>query len=214
MLERLGSPGTRSPACCSCSGSVRSRTLAAAVCLLFGCFSSSVGASEVVGTERRFELPILTVTTDHQGVCGRLRFACVRKPDHTPLSLAVAEDTPGGAGESLRASSWLAAMVAALDRRDSLAGTTLSIELSGAIDGPSAGAGICLAILSALDGRDFPRDCAVTGAIMPDGTIGGVGGLAPKLRAAARAGIRRVIIPTYLRFEKPADGGEDIDLKR
>lgn len=167
------------------------------------------------GFERSFPLPILTVDAENRGHVARPRLTVVRSVDAaTPLSLAIVEDTPGGAGESVRASIWLAAMVAALDRMDPLDGMKVSLELSGAVDGPSAGAGLCLAILSALDGRDFPADCAATGAIMPDGTIGGVGGLAPKLRAAAAAGIRRVVVPTYLRFEKQPDIAEEVDLKR
>lgn len=167
------------------------------------------------GFERSFPLPILTVDAENRGHVARPRFTAVRVVGTaTPLSLAVVEDTPGGAGESVRASIWLAAMVAALDRMDPLGGMKVSLDLSGAVDGPSAGAGLCLAILSALDGRDFPADCAVTGAIMPDGTIGGVGGLAPKLRAAATAGIRRVVVPTYVRFEKQPEVAEEVDLKR
>jgi len=165
--------------------------------------------------ERRFPLPMLSVDAENRGNCVRPRFTFVRIADeNTPLSLAVSEDTPGGAGESIRASMWLAAMVASLDRMDPLAGTKVSLELSGAVDGPSAGAVLCLAILSALDGRDFPSDCAVTGTIMPDGTIGGVGGVAAKLRAAANAGLRRVVTPTYVRFEKQPGAAEDVDLKR
>ena len=165
--------------------------------------------------ERSFCVPILSVTSGNQGDCSRPRLVFSRKAgDAAPLSMAVVEDTPGGAGESVRASLWMAAIVAALDRMDPLAGTKISLELSGTVDGPSAGAGICLAILSALDGREFPQDCAVTGAIMPDGTIGGVGGLVPKLRAAARFGIRRVMIPTYVRFELQPGETEEVDLKR
>ena len=188
--------------------------ITAVLLVLLGHRSLSAEPLGTSGAERRFTLPILTVTDRNEGQCGRLRFTFARNAGAAPLSLAVVEDTPGGAGESLRASLWLAAMVAALDRMDPLAGSTVSLELSGSVDGPSAGAGLCLAILSVLDGRDFPEDCAVTGAIMPDGTIGGVGGIAAKLRAAARSGIRRVMIPTYLRIEKQPGSEEEVDLKR
>jgi hypothetical protein len=200
------------------SGAARSRmrrTILGIAVILALLGSHPVRAASPPNIEQRFQLPILTVSAGNEGACRSCRFAFIRNAaEASPLSLAVSEDTPGGAGESVRASLWLAAMVAALDRMDPLAGTKVSLELSGAVDGPSAGAGVCLAILSALDGRDFPQDCAVTGAIMPDGTIGGVGGIAAKLRAAARAGVRRVLIPTYLRFEREPGGTEDIDLKR
>ncbi len=178
--------------------------------------ATSIVVREVAAAERQFPLPILMVSGEPQvGACVRPSFRLLRLPeDRTPLSLAVTEDTPGGAGESIRASMWLAAMVAALNRQDDLSGVRVTLELSGRVDGPSAGAGLCLAILSALDDREFPADCAATGAIMPDGTIGGVGGIAAKIRAASKAGIRRVFVPAYLRFERDSTSGEEIDLKR
>ena len=184
--------------------------------LLFAQPATTLVVREAVAAERQFPLPILMVSGEPQvGACARPSFRLVRLPeDRTPLSLAVTEDTPGGAGESIRASLWLAAMVAALDRQDDLSGVRVTLDLSGRIDGPSAGAGLCLAILSALDDRAFPADCAATGAIMPDGTIGGVGGIAAKIRAASKAGIRRVFMPAYLRFERDSTSGEEIDLKR
>lgn len=164
------------------------------------------------GVAQTFSLPILTVVSATDGRCLLPRFTLWRD-GVTPLTVAVVEDVPGGAGESIRASIWQAAMVAALHRLDPLSGVRITLDVAGAADGPSGGAAICLAILSALDGRDFPADTAVTGAIMPDGTIGGVGGIAIKLRAAARGNIRRVFIPPYLRFETEPNGNE-LDLKR
>jgi len=107
----------------------------------------------------------------------------------------------------------MAAKVVALDRSDDLSGVSLSLQLPGDVDGPSAGGVVCLAIMSALDGRSFPKDCAMTGTVMPDGTIGRVGGIPAKMRAAAAAGAKRIILPAFLRFEREAKTGEDIDLK-
>lgn len=185
------------------------------LCVSF--FATLIGSfASAADVERTIRLPVLSVSGERPvGSCQYLNFHCVRRDgDRTPLSIAVIEDTPGGAGESVRASFWLAAMVAALERNDDLSGVRLSLELTGQIDGPSAGAVICLAVLSALDGREYPADCAVTGAIMPDGTIGGVGALAEKLRAAAKGDIRRVLVPAYIRFEPDPSTGEDVDLKR
>jgi hypothetical protein len=105
-------------------------------------------------------------------------------------------------------------MVAGLHRLDDLSGTKIAIELPGQVDGPSAGGVICLAIRAALDGRDFPADFTMTGSIMPDGTIGSVGGIAIKMVAAVKAGAKRIAIPAYLRFERDLRSGEEIDLKR
>jgi len=65
----------------------------------------------------------------------------------------------------------------------------------GRIDGPSAGAAILLAILSALQDRPLPQDVAVTGEISIQGKIRGVGGLYEKIYGAKQAGIKTVFVP-------------------
>ncbi|UNM95214.1 endopeptidase La [Ignatzschineria rhizosphaerae] len=62
-------------------------------------------------------------------------------------------------------------------------------------DGPSAGAAITLAILSALLGIPIRSDIAMTGEITLRGHVLIIGGLKEKLIAAERAGIRTVLIP-------------------
>ena len=86
-----------------------------------------------------------------------------------------------------------------------MTGTRIAVSFPGGIDGPSAGGMFCLAILSALDGREFPKDFAMTGTILPDGSIGLVGGVAQKIEAAAKAGIKRVCIPALGRVEENGD---------
>jgi ATP-dependent Lon protease len=62
-------------------------------------------------------------------------------------------------------------------------------------DGPSAGAAMVVALVSAISGRTARRDIALTGEITLRGRILPVGGIKEKLLAAHRDGIRRVIIP-------------------
>ena len=156
--------------------------------------------------EVSFETPVLAVLSDGtHGSCTRLPFTLSKGHDG-PLKVLIAEDTPSGSGESMRSSVWLAAVTAAMIRGDAMDGVRITVEFPGDFDGPSAGAMICLSILSALDGREPPSDFAMTGTILPDGTVGLVGGVAEKLRAAAANGIRRVCIPAFERFEKQPDG--------
>ncbi len=62
-------------------------------------------------------------------------------------------------------------------------------------DGPSAGIGICVAMVSVLTDIAVKSDVAMTGEITLRGEVLPIGGLKEKLLAAHRGGIKKVIIP-------------------
>lgn len=62
-------------------------------------------------------------------------------------------------------------------------------------DGPSAGAVMTVGFAALLKGDRIRRGIAMTGTLNKDGTIGPVGKIPDKIRAAAREGYRTILIP-------------------
>ena len=62
-------------------------------------------------------------------------------------------------------------------------------------DGPSAGVGMCTALISCITGIPVCSDVAMTGEITLRGEVLPIGGLKEKLLAALRGGIKTVLIP-------------------
>lgn len=82
----------------------------------------------------------------------------------------------------------------------------------GRIDGPSAGAAITLAIISALLEKPIRQDMAITGEISLKGQIKPVGGIFEKIYGARRKGIKLVTVPKDNENEIPLNL-TDIDVK-
>lgn len=83
-------------------------------------------------------------------------------------------------------------------------------------DGPSAGVGMCTALVSALTDIAVRKDVAMTGEITLRGEVLPIGGLKEKLLAAHRAGIKTVLIPEENRkdlAEIPDNVKESLDIK-
>jgi ATP-dependent Lon protease len=83
-------------------------------------------------------------------------------------------------------------------------------------DGPSAGIGMCTALVSALTGIPVNADVAMTGEITLRGEVLPIGGLKEKLLAAHRGGIRTVLIPEENRrdlVEIPKNIKQNLDIR-
>ena len=95
--------------------------------------------------------------------------------------------------------SWVRANAGALGlRARALEAGELHLHMpAGAVpkDGPSAGVALATAVVSVLSGRRARGDVAMTGEISLRGRVLPVGGIKDKVLAAARAGIRTVVLP-------------------
>jgi len=64
-----------------------------------------------------------------------------------------------------------------------------------AVEGPSAGTSLTIATIAALKNKILDPEVMITGAINHDGTIGPVGEILPKAKAAKDAGARLFLVP-------------------
>lgn len=63
------------------------------------------------------------------------------------------------------------------------------------VGGPSAGGPLTVATIAALRNRSLRQDVIMTGSVQPDGSIGDVGGILEKAKAAESAGFKTFLIP-------------------
>jgi uncharacterized protein len=76
------------------------------------------------------------------------------------------------------------------------------------VGGPSAGASLTVATIAALENKKLKSDIMMTGTINSDGTIGEVGGILEKAKAAKELGAKVFLVPkgqgtqTYLQPEE------------
>ena len=76
------------------------------------------------------------------------------------------------------------------------------------VGGPSAGGALTVATIAALENKKIRSDVMMTGTINPDSTIGEVGGILEKARAAKDVGAKIFLVPkgqgteTYLKPEE------------
>ena len=126
------------------------------------------------------------------------------------FAIDLADIEAQGAGDSWRAASASAAVVGTMVSGVSPAGVDIDFAVTGAINGPSAGGILTVAIMAALLERPLRSDMTMTGTITADGSLGKIGGVELKLKAAADAGYRTVLLPPSNATVRRSDTGSDV----
>lgn len=111
------------------------------------------------------------------------------------FSLDLASVKAKDAGPQWLAASASAASVAAFLSAKDPATLNISFTITGQIDGPSGGAMLTVASLAAMRDLKLAEKTTMTGTISPDGSVGRVGEIPAKLRGAAKAGYKTVLLP-------------------
>ena len=157
-----------------------------------------VGAG-MAWAENVVEVPILgAIQANDRGVFEVMIMRWDRQAAPDPMNLQWGNSRVTFVGSYLKALK--AAFAYAVARTPTISHTgTLTIHglayVPTSSDGPSAGAAMTVGFIAVMKGEPIQRGIAITGTIEPSGRIGPVGGIADKVRAAAREGYRTVLIP-------------------
>lgn len=116
-----------------------------------------------------------------------------------------------GAGPQWQASTAAAATVATLFTGADPSALSIAYDITGPIDGPSGGAALTLGTIAAIRGDAVRPRVLMTGTIAPDGTVGKVGLVPQKVRAAAREGYRLFLIPVGTEVALDGASGKLVD---
>lgn len=115
-----------------------------------------------------------------------------------------------GAGAQWTAASSAAAAVGSMASGLNPGRIDIDFDVSGPIDGPSAGGLLTVGVIAALLGVPIRGDITMTGTISPDGSIGAVSEIPTKLQAAADQGYRTVLLPiANMNVRNPQTGGNE-----
>ncbi len=148
-----------------------------------------------------------------EGGVSQFRVTVAPKTD-PGIRVSFSESEVSGQGSQMRAAGWTAAVMSSLLLGIDPSRLAFTYDVSGRIDGPSAGALMTIATLAAILGDEIPADFAMTGTINPDGSIGPVGGIPQKIDGAAKAGVKTVLVPAGQRTDRDAASRQGVDLIR
>ncbi len=180
--------------------------------------TSSTGGQVSVNGPRKVEIqaPIVVIDPANlanpvQGGMSTAKMTVEPNKDQE-LRVGFYESEVTGSGPQWQASGWMAVVMSSLLLGVDITSYKFSIDVSGQVDGPSAGGLMTVTLLALLLGDTVKPEATMTGTINPDGTIGPVGYVPFKLEGAAKAGKKLVLIPLGQRYDFDFNTGENVDV--
>jgi len=173
-----------------------------------GLGGTAVGSVETQGGEKTITLSPLCTRFDSSGT----HIGCVNevtihlRKGGNDFRVGFTEDEVAGTGDQWRAAGWNAATTATLLTGSPLTGVEITFDVTGEIDGPSAGALMTVGVLALMRGDKVKKNISMTGTINPDGTIGPVGGIPYKVDGAVEGNKNVMLIPDGQRNSFDDDG--------
>ena len=153
----------------------------------------------------------------HQGAVMEIEAVCLPGSGTVRVTGIVDEEELGGAAHTLRRQSSarasaesVATVLRCLGYLSSETDVHIHFPGGAPVDGPSAGAAMAIAAVSALTGRPVDGGCAITGELGVQGQIRPVGGVPEKVEAACVAGLNRVFVPRENMMEQLEGQGAKI----
>ncbi len=121
-------------------------------------------------------------------------------------SVGIMETQASGTGDQWLTTLWQAAFIATQATGSSLLDFEFTLRVAGPIDGHSAGLLTAATLAALIKGKKVLPHTTITGSINPDGSVGPVGGVLQRLRAAAAGGVKRFGLPLGGRQQVDASG--------
>jgi hypothetical protein len=186
-----------------------------AVALLLALVGTALVAGDpaAAAPDKRVTLRALAVSEGPDGSEGSSNTFSIEygKAPGSTFRVGFSQDEVGGTGDQWESAGWNAAAVATLLNGNPLSGVRVDYDVTGRIDGPSAGALMTIGLLSLMRGDKVKPGITMTGTVNPDGTIGPVGGIPYKVDGAKKAKAKTMLIPLGQR-NAADDSGELVDV--
>lgn len=107
---------------------------------------------------------------------------------------------------SFRSQLWISALAASIVWQQPWLSVKWTIIEAPPGDVSGNGAALAIALIATASGVDYPQDTVVLGRLNPDGSLGLVIDAASRVKTAAAAGIKRVVVSNLQRFEVSGQG--------